>query len=87
MRPKTYPVDKVTEVAKTLEGLPARPPKKIGHEEALTQLSKLIHELHDTKNYDAREIVQVLKQNGLKVTLKEVKNLLQKHTETVPKKS
>ena len=46
----------------------------------LTQsaVSKQIKELHQRKNYDVRQIVQLLKQNGIKTTQKEVKVLLEK---------
>ncbi len=78
MKTKTYPVEKVGEVAKALAEAPALPPKFKAHDEALAELSKQIKELHQRKNYDVRQIVQLLKQNGIKTTQKEVKVLLEK---------
>lgn len=77
MKPKLYPADKVAEVAKTLAETPALPPKFIPHSETLAELSKHIKDMHFRKNYDARQIAQFLKENGIKTTIKEVKNMLQ----------
>nr|ADF29408.1 P21 [Xylella fastidiosa]ADF29441.1 P21 [Xylella fastidiosa]ADF29471.1 P21 [Xylella fastidiosa]ADF29501.1 P21 [Xylella fastidiosa] len=33
--------------------------------------------MHFLKNYDARQITKMISENGVKITLKEVKNILQ----------
>lgn len=76
MKPKLYPADKVAEVAKTLAEAPALPPKFIPHSDTLAELSKHIKDMHFRKNYDVRQITQLLKENGIKTTIKEVRNML-----------
>lgn len=76
MKTKAYPVEKISEVAKILQQAPALPPKFKTHDEALSELSKHVKDLHENKNYDVRQIVQLLKQNGIKTTLKEVRTLI-----------
>lgn len=78
LKAKTYPVEKIGVVAKALAEAPTLPPKFKGHNEALADLAKQIKELHDKKNYDIRQLTQLLKQNGIKTTQKEVKELLEK---------
>ena len=78
LKAKTYPVEKIGVVAKALAEAPTLPPKFKGHNEALADLTKQIKELHDKKNYDIRQLTQLLKQNGIKTTQKEVKELLEK---------
>lgn len=77
MKPKTYPAEKVAEVAKTLADAPALPPRYIPHSETLAVLTKHIKDLHFKKNYDARQITQLLKENGIKTTIKEVRFLIE----------
>lgn len=77
MKPKLYPAEKVAEVAKTLAEAPALPPKFIPHSDTLAELSKHIKDMHFRKNYDARQIAHFLKENGIRTTIKEVRNLLQ----------
>ena len=80
VKPKLYPADKVAEVAKTLAEAPALPPKFIPHTDTLAELSKHIKDMHFRKNYDVRQITKLLKENGIKTTIKEVRNLLQIET-------
>ena len=77
MKPKQYPAEKVAEIAKTLAEVPTLPPKFIPHSDTLAELSKHIKDMHVRKNYDARQIAQILKENGIKTTIKEVRNVLQ----------
>ncbi len=77
MKPKIYSVEKVNEVAKVLADAPTLAPKFKTHEEVLTELSKQVKELLK-RNYDVRQITELLKENGIKTTLKEVKNLIEK---------
>jgi hypothetical protein len=76
VKARTYSVEKVEMVAKVLAEAPALQPKFIAHESTLAELSKHIKELYSKKNYDARQITALLKQNGIKSTLKEVKDLI-----------
>lgn len=85
MKPKLYPADKVAEVAKTLAEAPALPPKFIPHSDTLAELSKHIKDMHFRKNYDVRQITQLLKENGIKTTIKEVRNMLQVASKRAPK--
>jgi len=78
MKLKTYPIEKVAQVAKKLDEAPALPPRFIPHSDTLTELSKHIKELHFKKNYDEHEIVELLKVNGIKSNLKEVRIILDK---------
>jgi len=77
VKPKQYPAEKVAEIAKTLAEVPTLPPKFIPHSDTLAELSKHIKDMHFRKNYDARQIAQILKENGIKTTIKEVRNVLQ----------
>lgn len=86
MKAKTYPTEKVTEIAKKLAQAPALPPREIDHESTLEKLGKEIADLHFKKNYDERTITKMLKENGIKTTLKEVKNLLENRRVSVVKK-
>jgi hypothetical protein len=80
VKPKNYPTEKVAAVAKTLAEAPALPPRFIPHADTIAELSKHIKELHFRKNYDARQIVKLLKENGIKTTLKEVRSLIENAT-------
>jgi hypothetical protein len=41
--------------------------------------------MHFRKNYDVRQITQLLKENGIKTTIKEVRNMLQVASKRAPK--
>ena len=85
MKPKLYPAEKVAEIAKTLAEVPALPPKFIPHSDTLAELYKHIKDMHFRKNYDVRQITQLLKENGIKTTIKEVRNMLQVASKRTPK--
>ena len=85
MKPKLYPAEKVAEIAKTLADAPPLPPKFIPHSDTLAELSKHIKDMHFRKNYDVRQITQLLKENGIKTTIKEVRNMLQVASKRTPK--
>lgn len=87
MKTKTYAAEKVEQVAQALADAPALAPKFITHDDTINELSKHIKELHFKKNYDARQIVQLLKQNGIKTTLKEVRELLENGVQKRPRKT
>ena len=85
MKPKLYPAEKVAEIAKTLADAPPLPPKFIPHSDTLAELAKHIKDMHFRKNYDARQIAQILKENGIRTTIKEVRNMLQVSSKRAPK--
>ena len=85
MKPKLYPAEKVAEIAKTLADAPPLPPKFIPHSDTLAELAKHIKDMHFRKNYDARQIAQILKENGIRTTIKEVRNMLQVASKRTPK--
>lgn len=87
MRAKVYATEKVAEVAKKLAEAPAQAPRFLDHEHTLEELSKHIIELHFKKNYEERQIVKMLKENGIKTTLKEVRQLIKTKKELLPKKT
>ena len=76
MKPKIYRTDKVAEVIKAIDEAPALAPRFIRHDVALTELSKHIKDLHVKKHYDAHQITKLLKDNGIKTTLREVRALV-----------
>ena len=80
MKPKTYPAGKVAEVAKILADAPVLPPRFIPHSKTLAELTIHIKNLHFKKNYDVRQIAKLLKENGIKITIKEVRFLIEKMT-------
>lgn len=77
VKPKLYPAEKVADIAKTLADVPALPPKFIPHSDTLAELSRHIKDMHFRKNYDARQIAQILKEHGIRTTIKEVRSILQ----------
>ncbi|KXB17359.1 hypothetical protein ADT30_00015 (plasmid) [Xylella fastidiosa] len=74
---KIYPTEKVSELAKKLAESPALPLQFISHSETIAKLSKHIRDMHFIKNYDARQITKMISENGIKITLKEIKSILQ----------
>ena len=86
MKSKTYLIEKVAEVVKVLGNAPALPPRFIAHSEVLLELKKHISELHFEKNYDARNITRILKENGIKTTMKEVRTLIGENTTSSTRK-
>jgi hypothetical protein len=76
VKPKIYATKTVAKVAKVLADAPVLPPQFISHEDTINELTERIQELHYVKNYDARQVVQLLKQNGIRTTLREVRSLL-----------
>lgn len=87
MKIKQYATEKIAEVAKLLADAPAQPPRFLDHDHTLEELSKHIVELYFKKNYDERQITKILKENGIRTTLKEVKNLIQNKKNSLPKKA
>lgn len=80
VKPKIYATEKVAKAVKALVEAPALPPRFLPHDQTISELAKHIRDLHFKKNYEARQIVSLLRENGIKTTLKEVKNLLKENT-------
>lgn len=87
MRTKQYATEKVAEVAKRLSEAPMQPPKYLDHARAMEELEKTISELFFKKNYDERQITKMLKESGIKTTLKEVKSIVKSKKDAQPKKA
>lgn len=76
MKSKGVTQEKVDQLKAALSELPTQKKIVVGQDEALRLLSKNIRDLYLNKNYEIREIVTVLKENGLTVTQREVKKIL-----------
>jgi len=87
MRSKTYATEIVNKAVKKLADAPALEPRYIDHVHALETLSKEILDLYTKKNYDIKQIVAMLKESGIKTTMKEVKTLIQSKKVVLPKKA
>ena len=83
---KIYPAEKVEKVAQILSNVPALPVSYVTKEVALKTLSKQIKELYFKKNYDAHQIVNLLKDSGLKFKLKEIQEFIKNMSEKPEKK-
>jgi hypothetical protein len=86
MKQKTYSVDKIDDVVKALSIAPPLPPLYVTQDAALKKLSKQIKDLHFKKNYDAHQIVKIIKENGLQITIKQVQDVLKQAAHKSPKK-
>lgn len=73
---KQIPIEKLAETAEILKQVPAKELRTVTTEQALKKLKTQIRNLHFRKNYDLKEIVFLLKENGIKATLASVKKLL-----------
>ena len=77
---KNYSIEKVETVVSEIQSAPSLPAKILNQEQVLKKLTKEIRVLHTKKNYSASNIVALLKEKGIKVTVREVKNILDKTT-------
>ena len=80
MRAKIYDTDKVTELEKKLSKSPAKPPKFVEHDDALLRLKPHILTLLNEKNYDLREVTKLLKEEGIRTSVREIKKLVETET-------
>jgi cupin superfamily acireductone dioxygenase involved in methionine salvage len=76
MQPKTYRIEKIENVAKAMASAPPLPKKTVTQEQVLKNLSAEIKKLHFEKNYEPNDIVELMKNNGIKVSVKEIKNII-----------
>jgi hypothetical protein len=73
---KIYPAEVIKTLGEHIENAPAREPSYFTHEEALQKLKGQIRDLYLKKNYEPREVAKLLKDGGMKITLREVTELL-----------
>ena len=73
---KTYPADVIKTLEKHIEDAPIREPNYFTHDEAMQMLKGRIRDLYLKKNYEPRQIIQLLKEGGMKITLREVNEVL-----------
>lgn len=76
MRAKIYETDKVAELERKLAKSPTKPPRHVEHSEALLKLKPHILTLINEKNYDVKEVTKMLKEEGIKTSVREIKNLI-----------
>ncbi len=76
VRERKYEIEILPKLLSALKAAPALPPKFVSQTEIVTEVAPVIRELHGEKNYDAKQIHELLKTNGLKITLRDVKNVL-----------
>jgi hypothetical protein len=86
MQPKNFPIERVETIASEIAAAPALPPKRLTQDQVLRRLAKVIKTLHDKKNYSPAEIVTLLKKTGVKTTVREVKNIIEKPARKTPQK-
>jgi hypothetical protein len=85
MRTK-FPVEKIDELVQTLTAAPELPARFVTKEAALAKLAGPIREMYDKKNYEPRQIVGLLKENGVQVTIKDVREIVTGGKQTAGKK-
>lgn len=78
MRAKIYETDKVAEIEKKLAKSPTKPPRHVAHAEALEKLKPHILTLINEKNYDVKEVTKILKEEGIRTSVREIKTLIGK---------
>lgn len=76
MRAKQYTVEKVEALAEALVKAPELPQKTFTTEEILKRYEKEIQTLHKVKHYGPAEIAQLLKEQGVHVSIRELKRVL-----------
>ena len=64
-------------VKQALSEAPVLPASYLEHEDALEALTEQIRDAYSKKNYDVKQIVDLLKNHGSKVSQREVRGVLQ----------
>lgn len=85
MRYKIYPVEKIADVAKVLASIPATTPTRLSKDEALKELGTQIRELHFNKHYETNQILDILKEHGVKANLKDIRDIIRNNSEPMRK--
>jgi len=84
---KKFSVEMIDEVVQKLADLPELPPRFVTKEAALAKLAGPIREMHEKKNYDPRQIVGLLKESGVTITIKDVRAIVTGGKQTTGKKT
>lgn len=87
MKNRMYTQEQLQSISEKLASLPVQKQNLIEKKSALKMLTKQIRELHSKKHYDPKEIVGILKENGITTTQREIKALLVKTSKLITKKS
>lgn len=87
MKAKTYPTALVAQIANDIAAVPAQKPEYIEHSAALSELARPIRTMFFKKNYNIKQIVDFLREKGIRTSQKEVKDLVKKLTPTSRKNS
>jgi isopropylmalate/homocitrate/citramalate synthase len=82
-----YTQEQLQSISEKLASLPAQKQNLIEKKSALKMLTRQIRELHSKKHYEPKEIVGILKENGITTTQREIKALLVKTSKLITKKS
>ncbi len=82
-----YTQEQLQSISEKLASLPVQKQNLIEKKSALKMLTKQIRELHSKKHYEPKEIVGILKENGITTTQREIKALLVKTSKLITKKS
>lgn len=87
MKNRMYTQEQLQSISENLASLPIQKQNSIEKKSALKMLTKQIRELHSKKHYEPKEIVGILKENGITTTQREIKALLVKAPKLITKKS
>jgi len=73
---KTYSADLVRKLEEQLAKAPALEPRYYTHEELMEKIKDQVRELYQQKHYEPREIVKCLREGGVSITQREIKQML-----------
>jgi hypothetical protein len=73
---KLYNADILKVLEKALHEAPVLKPRFYTQEEVLLRLRSQIREMYQKKNYDPKQIVEMLKAEGFRVTQRDIKGVL-----------
>lgn len=77
-----YPTDKIKRVVAKLSDVKPIEPVKLSQEKAIEYMEPLIGDLI-RKNYNANQIAAMIRENGVKVTVKEIKAAIARINEKI----
>lgn len=87
MKNRMYTHGQLQSLSEKLANMPIQKQDLIEQKLALKMLTKQIKELHFKKHYEPKEIVLILKENGITTNQREIKALLVKTSKLILKKS